>query len=178
MKYPVGYEWLGTIGTLPKLITNALSLYGVHEAPGSVNSPAIMAWARATGLDRDGYTADSVPWCGLFMAYVAQLSSYPIPSHPLWALNWQAFGTKALQPVLGCVLVFLRNGGGHVGLYVGEDQSTYHVLGGNTSDAVQIARIDKKRLRAAREPAYRVGRPASARPYILAASGVISQNEA
>ena len=33
--------------------------------------------------------------------------------------------------MLGDILTFKRNGGGHVGLYVGEDKDCYHVLGGN-----------------------------------------------
>lgn len=178
MNLPGGYEWLGGLGQLPKMVTLALELYGTLEVAGAGNSPTILAWARETHLDADGYTADSVPWCGLFMALVAQRSGYPVPKHPLWALNWQGFGEVAHQPCLGDVLVFLREGGGHVGLYIAEDRDAYHVLGGNTSDAVKIARIAKTRLRAARSPVYRIGRPASSRPYIVTAKGGLSQNEA
>lgn len=175
---PAGYAWLDRVGTLPKMVTEGLKLYGTHEAPGSVNSPTIMAWAKETGLDRDGYTADSVPWCGLFLALIAQRAGYPFPKHPLWALNWQTFGERSNQPLLGDVLVFVRTGGGHVGLYIGEDKEAYHCLGGNTSDAVKVARIAKIRLRAARSPIYRVGRPESSKPYIVGAGGALSRNEA
>lgn len=178
MNFPAGYEWLGGVGALPKMISEALKLYGTHEAPGAVNSPAIMSWARETKLNADGYNADAVPWCGLFLALVAQRAGYPFPKHPLWALNWQQFGTRSHQPLLGDVLAFVRSGGGHVGLYVGEDREAYHCLGGNTSDAVKIARISKTRLRAARSPIYRVGRPESSKPYVLAATGALSRNEA
>lgn len=178
MNYPKGYEWLGTVGTLPKTVSEALALYGAAEVAGSGNSPTIMAWAKETGLDHDGYTADAVPWCGLFAALVVRRAGYEAPKHPLWALNWKGFGGPAYQPLLGCVLVFLRDGGGHVGFYIAEDQQAYHVLGGNTSDQVKIARIDKKRLVGVREPLYRIGRPASAKPYVVAANGVLSRNEA
>ena len=50
------------------------------------------------------------------------------------------------------MLVFERDGGGHVGFYVGEDGTHYHVLGGNQDDAVSIAKIAKSRLVASRWP--------------------------
>jgi uncharacterized protein (TIGR02594 family) len=175
---PAGFEWLNKVGTLPKMVTTALSLYGIHEAPGSVNNPTIMAWARETGLNREGYSADAIPWCGLFMALVALRSGYYLPGHPLWALNWLGFGAQEHQPCLGDVVVFLRPGGGHVGLYLGEDDGAYAVLGGNTADAVGIAWIEKTRLQGARAPLYKIGRPASSRPYILKRTGELSENEA
>jgi hypothetical protein len=42
--------------------------------------------------------------------------------------------------------VFTRSGGGHVGLYVGEDATHYHVLGGNQANLVSIMRLAKGRL--------------------------------
>jgi hypothetical protein len=81
------------------------------------------------------------------------------------------------MPMLGDVLVFVRNGGGHVGLYVGEDETAFHVLGGNQSDAVNIKRIAKRRLYAARWPTYRA-EPVNVRQIPLAPNGALSANEA
>lgn len=179
MTIPQKFSWLGTIGDLPKLVVQALRLYGIHEGVGSVNNQVILGWANETGLVHDGYTADSIPWCGLFMALCAQRCNYPSPAHPLWALNWKGFGQEAHQPLLGCVLVFLRNGGGHVGIYIAEDNANYYVLGGNTGDQVAIAPILKKRCVAVREPIYKLGRQPSAKPYIIAPTGQLaSTNEA
>lgn len=175
--YPKGYEWLGNIGELPKMVVEGLRTYGTHEAIGSVNNPTIMAWAKEVGVEHE-YTADAVAWCGLWMAMVAHRAGYSPPTGPLWALNWMKFGDPGGQPELGDVLVFLRVGGGHVGLYIGEDDGAYHVLGGNTSDQVMIGRIEKSRLKACRQPHYKIGKPASARPYILTSRGAISHNEA
>ena len=96
---------------------------------------------------------------------------------PLWALNWGNFGVHTKQPMLGDVLVFIRNGGGHVGLYVGEDAEAYHVLGGNQSDSVCFTRIAKARLYTARRPEYNL-QPANVRVVTLAKSGAVSVNEA
>jgi hypothetical protein len=72
-------------------------------------------------------------------------------TNPYWARNWLQFG-QAVPPVTGAVLVFARGSGGHVGFAVGQDDTHFHVLGGNQSDAVTVARIAKSRLLGARWP--------------------------
>jgi uncharacterized protein (TIGR02594 family) len=170
------YAWLGKIGTLPRILQEFIDIYGVVETPGSGNNPTIMAWAKETGLEKT-YTADSIAWCGLAMAVVTKRAGYTVPAGPLWALNWLNFGVKAEVPSLGDVLCFVRDGGGHVGLYVGEDSGYYHVLGGNTSDKVTIARLAKSRLKGARRPAYK-NPLASWKPYQVTTGGAVSTNEA
>lgn len=177
MKYPKKYEWLGSVGLLPRMVTEALKEYGTLETPGSRSNAKIMAWAKEVGL-RAVYTADSVPWCGLFMRVIAKRAGKPWgKENSLWALNWAKFGTNAGQPCLGDVLVFTRNGGGHVGLYIAEDKLYYHVLGGNQSNSVSITRIDKKRLYAARRPKVFFKMPPSVRPYMVSTGGVVTDNE-
>jgi hypothetical protein len=71
------------------------------------------------------------------------------------ARAWRRFG-EPCQPMRGAVLVFWRGkpegSFGHVGFYHSEDSVSYHVLGGNQSNAVNLARISKNRLLAARWP--------------------------
>ena len=175
---PPVYGWLGTIAPLPLMIRNALALLGVVETPGAGDNPVILGWAQELGTDfARHYCADSIPWCGLFMAVVAKRAGKPIPAHPLWALSWAQFGQASERPALGDTLVFRRDGGGHVGLYVGEDDHAFHVLGGNQGDRVGFARIARARLYAARQPVYRV-RPTNAVPLRLAAAGGLSASEA
>lgn len=176
---PARYRFLETIRPLPRMVTEALALYDVREAPGAADNPAILRWAAEIGDAKVArtYTADAVPWCGLFMAVVAKRAGKAMVADPLWALNWGRFGIAAGQPMLGDVLTFLRPTGGHVALYIGESAASYHVLGGNQSDRVCFAEIAKTRLRAVRRPAY-VNRPATVRPIIIGASGRLSANEA
>jgi hypothetical protein len=101
-----------------------------------------------------------------------------VVKHPLWALNWNKYGNVAQVPMLGDVLTFTRNGGGHVGIYVGEDATHYHVLGGNQNNSVSVSRIAKDRLSQARRTAWKVAQPASVRVVHLEAKGVITTNEA
>jgi len=171
--------WLAGVDPLPRMVAEGLALVGTREKVGPGDNPVIMAWARELGL-ADAYTADAVPWCGLFMAIVAKRAGKPAPSNPLWARNWTKFGIVPPGGVagLGDVLVFQRaGGGGHVGLYLGQDASAFHVLGGNQGDAVNIARIARSRCIAVRRPVYRI-QPDSVRQYNVDARGGLSSNEA
>ncbi len=158
------------------MVQAGLSLYGTLEVAGDKNSPTIMDWAKSNKLHT--YNADSVPWCGLFMAEVARIAGYPVVEGPLWALNWNKFGEDGGQPSLGDVLTFVRPGGGHVALYIAEDEGAYHVLGGNQSDQVNITRIEKTRLNRVRRQIYKIGESPLWKPYMVKASGALSTNEA
>lgn len=175
---PPAYRWLHSLDPLPRMVAQALPLLGTAEVAGAGSNPTILSWAAEIGgAVARNYNADSVPWCGLFMAVVAKRAGKELPADPLWALNWSRFGVGAPRPMLGDVLVFTRPGGAHVALYVGEDAQAYHVLGGNQGDRVCILRVGRGRLHAARRPAYTV-RPACVRPYALAATGGLSIDEA
>ena len=170
------YPWAQPAANPPRMVAEAVRLIGVREIAGAKHDPTIMAWAREAGLTRD-YYADEVPWCGLFMAVVALRAGKVPPAKPLWALNWAKFGSPSPAPMLGDVLVFRRPGGGHVGLYLGEDAGAFHVLGGNQGDRVCILRIGRDRLHGVRRPLYTVP-PASVRAHRIAAAGAFSTNEA
>lgn len=180
MTYPKGYEWLGKVGQMPKIVQEALALHGTKETPGPGDNPVILKWAQEVGKDVAAvYGDDAIPWCGLFAAVVVHRAGYPVISGPLWAKNWAKFGQKSDKPSLGDVLVFERpGGGGHVGFYVAEDESAFHVLGGNQSDAVTVARIAKSRCVAVRRPYWKIAQPASVKSYRVATGGKLSENEA
>jgi uncharacterized protein (TIGR02594 family) len=169
------YKWL-IEEKAPRILVEALKLTGTKETIGAKDNPVILEWADKVGL-KNSYNKDEIPWCGLFIAYVCHVSGIASVINPLWARNWAQFGTRQAVAMLGDVLVFVRNGGGHVGLYVGEDKSCYHVLGGNQSDMVCITRIDKKRCIAIRRTHWKVAQPANVRVVKLDSSGAVSQNE-
>lgn len=164
----------------PLMVAEAMKFVGLKEIKGKVNNKTIMGWAdEIGGKIEDIYKADEIAWCGLFMAILAFRTKRALPKDPLWALNWNTFGVRVEidDAMLGDVLVFLRNGGGHVGLYVGEDKTAFYVLGGNQADGVSIMRIEKKRIYGVRRPVYR-SQPISVKKYILSPNGtVLSTNE-
>lgn len=131
----------------PAWMTVARALIGTREVPGAGNSPVIMKMAAGLGSKIMGiaYAGDHVPWCGLFVAHcVNSVGIKPAPI-AVRASAWAKWGAE-VTPRVGAVLVFNRDGGGHVGFYVAEDDTAFHVLGGNQGDAVSIARIGKDRL--------------------------------
>ena len=169
------YAYLNDIKDMPATITEALKLYGTKETKGNGNNHVILKWAKELGI-RD-YNMDSIPWCGLFAAVVCSRAGQDVVKNPLWARNWANFGTAVPKAELGDVLVFVRNGGGHVGFYVGESPTTYHVLAGNQGDAVSIEEILKSRCVSRRRPHYDVC-PACVKEYHVDAGGHVSTNEA
>jgi uncharacterized protein (TIGR02594 family) len=135
-------------------MTEAARLLNTREVPGADSNSVILDMAERLGI---AYASDATPWCGLFLAHViaATLPGEALPASPLWARAWRAFG-EPVTPGFGSVMVFYRGdpGGsqGHVGFYAGENGVAYRVLGGNQSDTVSYAWIEKKRLLASRWP--------------------------
>lgn len=183
MNLPAQYQWLASLKGRPKTITLALEELGVAEVVGRGSNRTIIAWRdelNLAGVKIKGYSDDDIPWCGLFAAiitYRRMKKAAEVVKDPLWALNWARYGKQVNTAMLGDVLVFKRPSGGHVGFYVGEDSTAYHVLGGNQGNRVSITRIAKARCVAVRRPPY-VTVPAAVRPYHLAASGQVSTDEA
>lgn len=176
MNLPTEYAWL-LKEPAPKMLITALKYYGLKEGAGSVDNPTIMKWAHDFGID--WYTHDSIAWCSLFLGEVAKESSYTPPNKNelLAAVSWSKWGNPHAPAQLGSIMVFNRPGGHHVGLYVGEDDTAYHILGGNTGDAVGFARLLKSRLISTRWPADEPIEQ-NIRVIQLSDSGTLSQNEA
>lgn len=178
MTIPRTYEWLLSEPS-PRILLEALKLYGVKEGAGPVNNQTILNWAAEVG-DKVGihYAQDSIPWCGLFIGVCAKRSGLDIPDICVRAKSWASWGMKITAPMLGDVLVFERPQGGHVGLYIGEDNDYYHVLGGNQSDQVNISLLSKNRLYAARRTKWKIKQPDNIRKVSLTHGGNVSANEA
>jgi uncharacterized protein (TIGR02594 family) len=172
----MSYDWLYNEGA-PRLLVQAIKHIGVKEIEGKKHNPIILNWAREINLDKV-YNSDEIPWCGLYIAYICKMAGLDVVSKPLWALSWSTWGNEAKEPMLGDILTFKRDGGGHVGLYIGEDRTHYHVLGGNQNNQVNVMRIAKSRLHQARRTAWKIAQPSNVRKIELSNKGIISTNEA
>ncbi len=166
--------------TEPVWMREARRYLGLREIVGRGSNSIIMSWAkRLGGWVASFYNDDDIPWCGLALgAWIAiTLPEEALPSNPLGALNWSTFGIGLTQPARGAIMVFKRDGGGHVGLYIGEDQTHYHILGANQSNSVSVTRIEKSRLVKIRYP--KTGGNPIGGPVHLSAKGVpVTRNEA
>lgn len=163
----------------PAWMREARRFMGLKEVAGAKSNPTIIAWAaKLGGWIKGFYTNDDTPWCGLFIAHCISetLPTEHMPANPLGALNWSSFGRRLSVPAVGAILTFRRTGGGHVGLYVGEDATAYHVLGGNQSNSVSITRVEKTRLQDVRWPST-AELPVGGR-VLLTVNGELSKNEA
>jgi uncharacterized protein (TIGR02594 family) len=163
--------------SLPWLL-EAQRAIGVTETTGPESNPLIIGWARRLRID---YRADEISWCGLFVAHCIgfSLPMEVMPANPLGARSWGQFGIPCPTPQPGAVMTFWRGSPGdwrgHVGFYVGEDASAYHILGGNQGNAVNVKRFARSRFLTARWP--RMALLPTGGPRWLRADGSLSSNE-
>lgn len=168
----------------PIWLSVARAFAGLQEIPGPLSNPLILQWARDLHVEKI-YTNDDVAWCALFMNRIMLACQLPLaaghtgnPYDLLRALSFtDHWGQHLTAPALGCLQVFKRPEGAHVGLYLGESPQAYFVFGGNQSNAVKSTWIEKGRLVANLWPIGLL--LPTAAPVLLAANGMpLSRNEA
>lgn len=147
---------------------------GLREVQGAPTAPRIAQWLRDL---RAWWTDDETPWCGTACAAWMRAAGIAPPAAWYRALEWVSWGQPLSAPLLGCVVVFERQGGGHVGLVAGQDTSgRLLVLGGNQGNAVSVAPFEQSRVLAYRWPAGSTAAQLS--PPVFASAAASSRNEA
>ncbi|MBI4854324.1 MAG: TIGR02594 family protein [Acidobacteria bacterium] len=129
----------------------ALAEVGVKEFPGSGDNPRIVQYLKSTNLGAPSSSQDETPWCSAFANWCVEQSGYE-GTDSAWARSWLNWGKKTTTPERGCIVVFSRDGGGHVAFYIGETADHIEVLGGNQSNEVKISMYPKSRLLGYRIP--------------------------
>ena len=154
-------------------IDEAKKHIGLKEIKGSKHNAQIVMFWKA--IKRGGIKDDETPWCAAFVG--AMLESVGIVSTRYEsAKSYEKWGLKLDAPVYGCVVVFTREGGGHVGFVVGQDKAgNLLVLGGNQGDAVNVRAFPRSRATAYHWP---VGVKMLRNDLPVLASAEISRNEA
>jgi uncharacterized protein (TIGR02594 family) len=134
----------------PEWLSEARKYIGVKEIPGVNHHPLIISWWKK--IKRGGIKTDEVPWCAAFVG--AMLEDVDIVSSRFEsAKSYLQWGRPIEYPVPGCIVVFSRTGGGHVGFAVGKDsRGNLLVLGGNQSDEVNIRTFSRERVTGYRWP--------------------------
>lgn len=167
-------QMVNKIPNTPYWLKVAGSYIGVREIPGPKHSNVILGWLKKLGA---WWSNDENPWCGVYLAHCMQEAGLPYPKAYYRAKAWADYGANLRVDRLapGTILVFARQGGGHVGLYLGENDTHYIVLGGNQSNAVSVSKIRKDRLIASRWPR---GIPVIGKPVAITIGGKETTNEA
>lgn len=134
----------------PEWISEAQKHIGTKEIPGPKHNSKILNWWKA--IKRGGIKSDEIPWCAAFVGGCLEAVGI-ISSRFESAASYKTWGMGLKTPIYGCVAVFTRNGGGHVGFVVGLDtRGRLMILGGNQGDKVSIAPFDRSRVVAYRWP--------------------------
>ena len=115
------------------------------------HNPRVVKYLESANLPPD----DEIPWNAAFVNWVMEQAGY-VGTDSGRARSWLTWGLPLAESTRGCIAVF--SGGdnpqtGHVGFYLGEDESGMEILGGNQSNAVSISSLDRSRLLGCRWPA-------------------------
>ena len=160
-----GLDWLD----------EAYKYIGQHEIKGAKTNSFVAIWLK---LLNAAWHDDETPWCGTFVAHCVKSANLPIPKNWMRARDWLTIGTTILKPCVGAIVVFSRDGGGHVGFVVGKDSNNnLMVLGGNQGDAVKVSPFNLTRVIGYRWPIeYPI--PTSFHLPTLTSDAKLSKNEA
>jgi len=158
----------------PLWIIEAQRHIGVKEIKGIKTNSFIAIWLKNL---KAWWDSDEVAWCGVFVAHCMKKAECKLPKYWMRAKDWLNWGQKIIQPCVGCIVVFERDGGGHVGFVVGQDvNKNLMVLGGNQGDAVKVSPFQIERVAGFRWPIeYPI--PLSFELPILKSDGNLSKNE-
>lgn len=160
----------------PAWLTEGRRHIGVREIKGPQHSSTIIGWLDSL---RAWWRDDETPWCGVFVAHCMKRAGHSLPRYWMRAKDWLGWGESVAAPCVGAVVVFTRDGGGHVGIVVGKDQrGNLMVLGGNQGDMVKISPFAMGRVSGYRVPAgYKIP-PGNLQLPVLSSDGRLSANEA
>ncbi|MEN5116924.1 TIGR02594 family protein [Luteimonas sp. TWI662] len=123
---------------------------GQAEVSGTRANPRIMEYHAASGFwGKDDSGRDNA-WCGSFVAFVMKAAGHPIANEAYRAREWANWGDAVPRAEIqrGDVVVFPN----HVGFVDRVEGDTVHLLGGNQSNAVNVAPYDLGNAIAIRRP--------------------------
>jgi uncharacterized protein (TIGR02594 family) len=126
--------------------------HGQTEIAGSAHNPRIIAMFEQIGHPDLG---DETAWCAAFVGACLERSGIS-STRSLLARSYLGWGAASTPPAIGSIVVLPRGNDptqGHVGFLVGMTDDHVHLLGGNQSNAVNVARFDRNLALAYREPA-------------------------
>lgn len=130
----------------PPWLPIALGELGVQEVGGTTNHPRVLEYLQSCELLAPSLQQkDETPWCAAFVNWCMEQAGIE-GTNSARARDWLHWGEAQSTPTRGCVVVFSRGAGGHVGFYLGETDTHIEVLGGNQRNAVNVLYYSKHRV--------------------------------
>jgi uncharacterized protein (TIGR02594 family) len=123
----------------------ALSELGTTEEPGDDSNPRVVEYLRSTSLGHAMASDDATPWCSAFVNWCLERVGV-VGTGSAAARSWLHWGQRLALPRRGCIAVFSRDGGGHVGFFIRYTSGGILVLGGNQGNQVSQRTYDTSRL--------------------------------
>lgn len=134
----------------PAWLEEARKHIGTKEIPGVNHHPLIVSMWKA--IKRGGIKDDETPWCAAFVGFCLENAGI-VSSRFESAKSYLTWGRQLEHPAQGAIVVFTRDGGGHVGFVVGRTKSgDLMVLGGNQGNEVNIRAFPVSRVSSYRWP--------------------------
>lgn len=125
----------------------AVTQYGNHDIPGILDNPTVDEYIRT--VSGDSALTDETAWCAAFVGWCLKQAGRPNTAS-LAARSYLNYGAATTAPVFGDLVVLWRISPtgpyGHVGFFVRATDTGIYILGGNQSDAVNIALFPKTQL--------------------------------
>ncbi len=132
-------------------LTFAIGEIGVEEFEGEKNNPRVLEYFKAT--EYRPHFEDN--WCSAFVCFCLEKTGHK-STRKANARSYEWFGTRLIKPKRGCIAVFWRGSKegwqGHVGFYMGQNETHVYVLGGNQNDSVKVSSYPKNQLLSYRWP--------------------------
>lgn len=158
-----GKKVLRTLGSAPAKdplpwLSAAIRNIGVLELAGIASNPLIDQMHEVAGLDKAD-CVDATPWCGSFLCWIFVGIGAPrdtLPGDAAWARSWLEWGDKLPSFKKGCVVVYSRDGGGHVHIGESENSGSITGVGGNQNDSVCRKAYSKEHVLGYRWPSKAV----------------------
>jgi len=131
---------------IPKWLEIAEKEIGVSEILGDKHNPRILEYHQATSLKAKD---DETPYCSSFLNWCMKQSGIK-GTNSAASRSWLNWGIELKTPRYGCIVIIWRgtknSTSGHVGIWLGETETSIKILGANQNNKVCIANFNKNRL--------------------------------
>lgn len=123
---------------IPCELRSGLGEIGIKEHPGQNHNPRIVEYHQTCDLRAK---ADEISWCSAFVNWCFAQCQNDSRTKSAAAISWAKWGKETKDPRIGDIVVFKRIDStwqGHVGFFIGHNDHSILVFGGNQGNSVSF----------------------------------------